>query len=98
MRQPFEAAVSWSYAILSKAANQKEFSISSDYIVNANGVFDAFSQVTGKKVLKMTFPIWKEDNAIFTSQADIHFFEVLKLKMDSKEVDGVEVILIYGVM
>ena len=82
-------------SILSKAANQKEFSISSDYIVNANGVFDAFSQVTGKKVLKMTFPIWKEDNAIFTSQADIHFFEVLKLKMDSKEVDGVEVILIY---
>jgi len=63
-------------SILSKAANQKEFSISSDYIVNANGVFDAFSQVTGKKVLKMTFPIWKEDNAIFTSQADIHFFEV----------------------
>lgn len=44
-------------SILSKAANQKEFSISSDYIVNANGVFDAFSQVTGKKVLKMTFPI-----------------------------------------
>ena len=82
-------------SILSKAANQKEFSISSDYIVNATGVFDAFSQVTGKKVLKMTFPIWKEDNAIFTSQADIHFFEVLKLKMDSKEVDGVEVILIY---
>lgn len=47
------------------------------------------------KVDLMTFPIWKEDNAIFTSQADIHFFEVLKLKMDSKEVDGVEVILIY---
>lgn len=80
---------------LSKTANQKEFSISSDYIVNANGVFDAFSQVAGKKVLKMTFPVWKEDGAIFTSQADIHFFEVLKQKMEKEEIDDVEVIFIY---
>lgn len=81
------------HSVLSKAANQKEFSISSDYIINAGGVFDAFSQTT-EHVLKMTFPITVSDGALFTSQADIHFFEVLKAKVDGKELDGVKVIVI----
>ncbi len=81
------------HSVLSKAANQKEFSISSDYIINAGGVFDAFSQ-TSVHILKMTFPIMVADGAIFTSQADIHFFEVLKEKVDRKELDGVKVIMV----
>lgn len=81
------------YVVLGNAANQKVFSISTDYIVNAGGVFEAFSQ-TDKKILKMTFPICIADNAIFTSPADMHFFEVLKAKVDSKQVDAVKVIVI----
>lgn len=81
------------HSILSKAANQKEFSISSDYIINAGGVFDAFSQAPDK-TLKMTFPIMVADNALFTSQADIHFFEVLKNKVASNIVTKVKVIVI----
>lgn len=81
------------HGVLGKAATQKEFSISSDYIINAGGVFDAFSQ-TSEKILKMTFPIMVGDGALFTSQADIHFFEVLKAKTEAKEVSGVKVIVI----
>lgn len=79
--------------VLGKAANQKEFSISSDYIINAGGVFDAFSQ-TSDKTLKMTFPIMVGDGSLFTSQADVHFFEVLKTKTESKEISTVQVIVI----
>lgn len=78
--------------VLGKAATQKEFSISSDYIINAGGVFDAFSQTT-EKILKMTFPVMNGET-IFTSAADIHFFEVLKSKVASKEVNAVNVIVI----
>lgn len=81
------------HSVLSKAANQKEFSISSDYIINAGGVFDAFSQAK-ERILKMTFPITVLDGQLFTSQADIHFFEVLKTKVDNKELDEVKVIVI----
>lgn len=81
------------YAVLETAANQKVFSISTDYIVNAGGVFEAFSQ-TNKKILKMTFPVYITDSAIFTNSADMHFFEVLKAKVDSKLVESVEVIVI----
>jgi len=81
------------HSVLGKAANQKEFSISSDYIINAGGVFDAFSQ-TSDKILKMTFPIMVGDGALFTSQADIHFFEVLKAKTEAKELSAVKVIVI----
>lgn len=79
--------------ILSKAANQKEFSILSDYIINAGGVFDSFSQ-TREKVLKMTFPIMEADPDLFVSKADLHFFEVLKTKVEDKIVDKVQVIVI----
>lgn len=81
------------HSTLSKAANQKEFSISSDYIINASGVFDAFSQ-TSDKTLKMTFPIMVADGALFTSQADVHFFEVLKDKVATNVVTQVNVIVI----
>ncbi len=81
------------YVVLGCAANQKVFSISTDYIVNAGGVFEAFSQ-TDKKILKMTFPVYSTDSAIFTSPADMHFFEVLKMKVDSKQLDVVKVIVI----
>lgn len=81
------------HSVLGKAANQKEFSISSDYIINAGGVFDSFSQTT-EKVLKMTFPISESESTIFTSRADMHFFEVLKTKVLKKEVSLVKVIVI----
>lgn len=81
------------YMVLGNAANQKVFSISTDYIVNVSGVFEAFSQ-TDEKILKMTFPISVSDDAVFTSPADMHFFEVLKAKVESKQVDMVKVIVV----
>jgi len=75
------------------AAKQKEFGISSDYILNATGVFDAFS-VSSEKTLKMTFPVWEADDAVFISPADIHFFEVLQSKVTSNKLNSVQVIVI----
>lgn len=79
--------------VLSTAANQKEFSISSDYFINADGVFDAFSQ-SSDKILKMTFPVMTADGALFISKADVHFFEVLKAKVKSNIVKSVNVLVI----
>lgn len=75
------------------AAKQKEFGISSDYILNAKGVFDAFS-VSFIKTLKMTFPIMDADEEIFISPADSHFFEVLKEEVTQGTLDLVQVIVI----
>jgi len=75
------------------AANQREFSVSSDYILNAAGVFDAFSKSTSK-VLRMTFPISDEDDAIFTSPADSHFFEILQKEVEADVLSSVQVIVI----
>ena len=75
------------------AAKQKEFGISSDYILNASGVFDAFS-VSANKTLRMTFPIMDADNAIFISPADSHFFEVLQKQVSDGNLNQVQVIVI----
>lgn len=79
--------------VLSTAANQKEFNISSDYFINADGVFDAFSQ-TPDKILKMTFPVMVADGKLFTSKADIHFFEVLRTEVKEGYVKSVHTLVI----
>lgn len=75
------------------AANQKEFSVSSDYILNVAGVFDAFSK-SASKVLKMTFPIFDEEDTIFISPADSHFFEILQKEAKVGVLSSVQVIVI----
>jgi len=79
--------------MLRVAARQKEFGISSDYILNASGVFDAFS-VSTDKTLKMIFPIYDVDNAIFTSPADSHFFDVLQREVAKGTLNFVQVIVV----
>jgi hypothetical protein len=81
------------YTTLRRAANQKEFTISSDYMINVSGVFVAFSQTTDK-TLKMTFPIFSSDVAVFTSSAESHFFEVLHQMVERSEVDAVKVMVV----
>jgi len=75
------------------AANQKEFSISSDYILNAAGIFDAFL-VSTEKTLRMTFPILGTNEAVFLSSADSHFFEVLQKEVIDGALNLVQVIVI----
>lgn len=75
------------------AAKQKEIGVSYDYILNVNGVFDAFS-TSKEKILKMTFPIHDTDDTIFISSAEARFFEVLQKEVMNGTLYLVQVIVI----
>jgi len=74
-------------------ARNQRMKISSDYVLNVENVFDSFNVSKGEKILKITWPIDK-DNKIFADQADARFFEVTLEMLRKKRIDKVFTLII----
>ncbi len=81
--------------VLQLAARDEKIEISSDYIVNSDGVFDALN-VSDEKVVELTFPIDQLKDGILRTAEDKKFFETAYKMVQLGVVKMIKVLLILG--
>lgn len=83
------------YYTLRTAAVDKKVEISSDYIVNSVGVFEALN-MTNEKVVELTFPIDSVENGLLKTPEDKKFFETAYKMVEVGLVEKIRVLLLLG--
>lgn len=81
------------YSLFKDASDEQRVEITSDYIINVKGVFEALN-MTKNKTIKLTFPIKKINGSIIPSAEDRKFFETIYKKIISHEVSQLEILVI----
>lgn len=81
------------YYLMRQAALEKRIEITSDYIVNSLGVFDALS-VTQNKHIELTFPLDEITPRLIETAEDRKFFETAYKMVTAKKVNSIRVLLI----
>lgn len=81
------------YHILQVAARDEKIEISSDYIINSVGVFDALN-VSDEKIIELTFPIEQLQEGILQTSEDKKFFETAYRMVQEGFVKNIKVLLI----
>lgn len=81
--------------ILQIASQDEKIEISSDYIVNSVGVFDALN-VSDEKIIELTFPIDQLHDEILKTTEDKKFFETAYKMVQERYVEKIKVLLILG--
>lgn len=81
------------YILLKDASGSKKIEITSDYIINVAGVFEALN-ITHDKRVRLTFPIKEIDNGIISSAEDRKFFETVYNKISKGEVSNLLILMI----
>lgn len=81
------------YHILQTAARDEKIEISSDYIINSVGVFDALN-VSDEKIVELTFPIEQLQDGILHTPEDKKFFETAYKMVQEGFVKNIKVLLI----
>ena len=81
------------YVLLKNAAEEKKVEITSDYIVNVSGVFEALN-VTCNKKIRLTFPIKSIEGSIIPTAEDRKFFETIFNKINNGEVSELLILII----
>ncbi len=81
------------HSLSREASIDKKIEISSDYVINVNGVFEALN-VTKDKTVKMTFPIIEIKGNIIATPEDKKFFEAMYEKTQSDEISAIEILVI----
>ncbi|MCD8013657.1 MAG: hypothetical protein LUG99_10855 [Lachnospiraceae bacterium] len=83
------------YYLLKRAAVEKKIEITTDFLINTTGVFDALN-VASQRTIELTFPIDEIKDRILQTAEDEKFFETAyKMVMDN-QVHKVRVLLILG--
>ena len=80
------------HSLSREASIDKKIEISSDYVINVNGVFEALN-VTKDKTVKMTFPIIDFKDDIIPTPEDKKFFEAMYEKTQSNEISAIEILV-----
>lgn len=83
------------YYLLRQAALEKKIEITSDYIVNSIGVFDALN-VSDDKQIELTFPLDTITPRLIETAEDRKFFETAYKMIKSKKVNFIRILLIVG--
>ena len=83
------------YYVLQMAARDEKIEVSSDYIINSVGVFDALN-VSDDKTVELTFPIDEVCHGILQTAEDRKFFETSYRMVQSGRVEKIKVLLILG--
>jgi hypothetical protein len=81
--------------ILQMAARDEKIEISSEYIVNSVGVFDALN-VSEDKIVELTFPIDQVQDGVLLTAEDKKFFETAYKMVQNGCVQKIKVLLILG--
>ena len=81
------------YYLMRQAALEKRIEITSDYIVNSLGVFDALN-ITNDKQIELTFPLDEITPRLIETAEDRKFFETCYKMVTSKKVNCIRVLLI----
>lgn len=81
------------YLLLKNASESKKIEISSDYIINVSGVFEALNATHDKKV-RLTFPVSEIGKSIIPSSEDRKFFETIYNKINKKEISDLLILII----
>lgn len=81
------------YILTKQADIENKIRISSDYLINVRGVFDALN-ATDDKTVKLTFPISKIESSIISGSEDRKFFETIYKKIANKEVNKLQILII----
>lgn len=78
---------------LRTAAQEKRIEITSDYIINAAGVFEALNFAETKSI-ELTFPIEHIGENLIDTAEDRKFFEIVYKMVVDKQVESIKVLLI----
>ncbi|MCU6720423.1 hypothetical protein OCV67_10850 [Porcipelethomonas ammoniilytica] len=81
------------YLLLKDASEYKKIEISSDYIINVAGVFEALNITRDKKV-RLTFPIKEVSKNVISTAEDRKFFETIYNKIKNGEVSDLLILMI----
>lgn len=79
--------------MLKDASEYKKIEISSDYIINVAGVFEALNITRDKKV-RLTFPIKEVSKNVISTAEDRKFFETIYNKIKNGEVSDLLILMI----
>lgn len=81
------------YLLLKNASESKKIEITSDYIINVSGVFEALN-VTHDKKVRLTFPVSEIGKSIIPSSEDRKFFETIYNKINEKEISDLLILIV----
>jgi hypothetical protein len=81
------------YYLLKTAALEQRIEITTDYIINSTGVFEALN-VASSKIIELTFPIDGITDEIMQSAEDKKFFETAYKMAENDQVDKIRILLI----
>lgn len=79
--------------LLRTAAIEQRIEITTDYIINSTGVFEALN-VASSKTIELTFPIDEIGDELMQSAEDKKFFETAYKMAEEKQVDKIRILLI----
>ena len=81
--------------LLKRAAVEKTIEITTDYLINATGVFEALN-VASQRTIELTFPINEINGKILPTVEDEKFFETVYKMVVDDQVNRVRILLILG--